>query len=98
MTESTVQVPGAVLDALVAEARAGAPLERCGLLIGRPGVVTRAHPATNLDASATRYTIDPSDHFAALRAARADGQTVIGAWHSHPAGGAWPSAGDPWMP
>lgn len=91
---TAVEVPGAVLDALVDEALAGAPIERCGLLIGRGASVVRAHPARNADRSPTRYTIEPADHFAALRAARGDGLDVIGAWHSHPAGTPVPSPTD----
>lgn len=89
-----VAVAGAVLDELVARAVAGAPDEQCGLLMGGPDVVLRAHPARNLDASPRRYTVDPVDHFAALRAARAEGLAVVGAWHSHPAGPPIPSATD----
>lgn len=89
-----VTIAGTVLDELVAHAIAGAPIEQCGLLIGRSGTVLRAHPARNTDASPRRYTVDPVDHFAALRAARADGLAVIGAWHSHPAGAPVPSATD----
>lgn len=91
---AAIAIPGQVFDVLVAEAIAGAPLERCGLLLGRPDTVTRLHPARNADASPTRYTIDPRDHFDALRAARAEGLAVIGVWHSHPAGGATPSPTD----
>ncbi len=87
-------IASAVLDELVARAIAGAPVEQCGLLIGGPGVVLRAHPARNLDASPRRYTVDPADHFVALRAARADGLAVVGGWHSHPAGPPTPSATD----
>jgi proteasome lid subunit RPN8/RPN11 len=94
VTDRPAAIAGALLDELVALAIAGAPVEQCGLLIGVPGVVLRAHPARNLDASPRRYTVNPADHFAALRAARADGLTVIGAWHSHPAGPAIPSATD----
>ena len=89
-----IEVPGAVLDALIAQAIAGVPLEQCGLLIGDGDRVVRAHPAGNADRSPTRYTIEPADHFAALRTARADGLAVIGAWHSHPAGPPVPSATD----
>jgi desampylase len=81
-------------DSLVAEARAAAPREACGLLVGRGHVVHRIRPARNLDASPSRYTIDPADHFAALREARRDGLAVIGAYHSHPAGPPEPSPSD----
>ncbi len=73
-----------VLDAIVTQARAEAPLECCGLLIGHGTIVTAAHPAHNVLASPTRYRVDPKDHFAAIREARTRALAVVGAYHSHP--------------
>lgn len=81
-------------EALIAHARAEAPRECCGLLIGQPGLIERIVPATNVRASETTYLIDPRDHFAAIRAARADGLSVIGGYHSHPRSTPLPSAAD----
>lgn len=75
-------------------ARAEAPRECCGLLIGKGESVARSVRARNLDAKATRYLIDPEDHFAAIRSARAEGLEVIGAYHSHPSSAPVPSATD----
>lgn len=83
-----------VLEAIVAHARAEAPLECCGLLIGADGIVEEACPARNLDAAATTFLVDPADHFAAIRKARAAGRVVVGAYHSHPRSAAVPSATD----
>ena len=91
---TTVTIAAALVDALVAEAVSAAPREACGLLVGRGHDVHRIVPARNVDASPTRYTIDPADHFAALREARRDGLAVIGAYHSHPAGPPEPSPRD----
>ena len=79
---------------MVAHARAEAPRECCGLLIGKGESVVRSVRARNLDAQATRYLIDPEDHFAAIRSARAEGLEVIGAYHSHPSSAPVPSATD----
>lgn len=91
---TTLTLAAALVDAIVAEAVAAAPREACGLLLGRGREVHRIRPARNVDASPTRYTIDPADHFAALREARREGLTVIGAYHSHPAGPPEPSPTD----
>jgi proteasome lid subunit RPN8/RPN11 len=82
------------VEALIAHAKAEAPRECCGLLLGKPGLVKRAVPAANLRASETSYLIDPRDHFAAIRAAREAGQDVIGGYHSHPRSEALPSPTD----
>ncbi len=71
-----------------------APVECCGLLIGTRQEVRSSVRARNGEASATRYLIDPSDHFAALKRARGVGQEVIGAYHSHPKSPPAPSATD----
>jgi proteasome lid subunit RPN8/RPN11 len=83
-----------VIAEMLAHARAEAPRECCGLLIGTGESVARSVRARNLDTKATRYLIDPDDHFAAIRAARAEGLDVIGAYHSHPSSAPIPSATD----
>ncbi len=99
-----VRIRKEVGDRIVAHARREAPLECCGLLIATAGLITNAVPARNVAASPTRFLIDPADHFAAIRAARAAGGTVAGAYHSHPRSPAMPSPSDrraapdtPWL-
>jgi proteasome lid subunit RPN8/RPN11 len=95
--ESVVLASG-LADAIQAAARAAVPWECCGLLEGmRHGLgwqVTAWHPARNLADAPDRFAIDPADHFAAARAARAHGAAIIGCCHSHPGGRAEPSAID----
>lgn len=79
---------------MLAHAREDAPRECCGLLIGKGDSVVRSVRAKNLDTQDTRYLIDPTDHFRAIRGARAEGLDVIGAYHSHPSSAPIPSATD----
>ena len=90
----SIRLPADVVREMLAHAREEAPRECCGLLIGQGETVMRSVRARNLDAKATRYLIDPHDHFAAIRAARAEGLEVVGAYHSHPASAPLPSATD----
>lgn len=83
-----------VIDAIVEHARRDSPLECCGLLIGSGEAVVASHEAGNLKASEVLYLVDPADHFAAIRSARAAGLSVVGAYHSHPASAAVPSETD----
>jgi proteasome lid subunit RPN8/RPN11 len=88
-------VDGTVLDRLVRHASAAAPRECCGLLVGRAGEVLRACPTSHTDPAPTRrYRIDPAEHVGIVREARAEGLSVVGAYHSHPHGDATPSASD----
>ncbi len=89
-----VQIRQAALEQIVAHASVEVPNECCGLLIGTPDRVERAFGARNLRASPSRYQIDPVDHFAAIKEARAIGLTVVGAYHSHPSSPPAPSDTD----
>jgi [CysO sulfur-carrier protein]-S-L-cysteine hydrolase len=89
-----VRVLNTAREAMIAHAREDAPLECCGLLLGAPGVVEEAVRARNLRRSQTAYLVDPADHFAAIRRARKEGRTIVGAYHSHPRSPAVPSPVD----
>jgi len=83
-----------VFSAIEDDARRAWPRECCGLLLGAPDAVVRAWPARNAARAPDRYLVDPADHFAALRDARAHAIEVIGAYHSHPASPPLPSRTD----
>lgn len=87
-------IPPSILADMFCHAREEAPRECCGLLVGTGDAVVRHVRARNAEPGATRYLIDPQDHFHAIRQARADGLDVIGAYHSHPATAPVPSATD----
>lgn len=83
-----------VLDRIVAHAVEDLPNECCGLLIGSAEMVEDAARARNAKQSRTKFQVEPADHFAAIRRARAAGFQVIGAYHSHPSGPSGPSETD----
>ncbi len=89
-----VNISQSVIDDMLAHARLDAPNECCGLLVGNRQAILRNVRARNREASATRYLIDPDDHFAAIHAARSENRRVVGAYHSHPASAAAPSPSD----
>jgi desampylase len=84
-----------VCDAIVAHARETAPAECCGLFLGREEEIVEAVRAGNIAADpASRFLIDPIDHFAAIRTARVRSLDIVGFYHSHPRSAAEPSARD----
>jgi proteasome lid subunit RPN8/RPN11 len=89
-----VRILRRVIDAMIDHARREAPLECCGLLVARDGIIDESMPARNLKASPVTFLIDPADHFAALKRARGDGREIVGAYHSHPGSPAIPSPTD----
>jgi desampylase len=92
-------VLAAALGAEIARAALAAfPRECCGLVEGvEEGEGFRAtalYPARNLAAAPGYFEIDPADHLAAAKSARARGHGIIGCYHSHPDGNARPSPQD----
>lgn len=93
--QAGVSVSLALLTQLGAEARAAAPRECCGILLGQGAEVTAIQPAANAHPQPeTYFEIDPQALVDAHRAARNGGPQVIGYYHSHPNGEARPSATD----
>jgi proteasome lid subunit RPN8/RPN11 len=80
---------------IAAHAREAAPAECCGLLLGQGDEIVEAIRARNVATDpATRFLIDPADHFAAMRSARERGLELVGFYHSHPVSPPEPSARD----
>ena len=93
--ERAIRMHRTALEAVVAHAREAAPQECCGLLLGRGDEIVRAVRARNAaETPASRFLIDPKDHFGARRDARDAGIDVVGFYHSHPRTAAAPSTAD----
>jgi proteasome lid subunit RPN8/RPN11 len=91
-------LPRAILEAMIAQARAEVPNECCGLLAGKPGEATcrieQHFPLTNAAASPVRYDAEPRDLLRASKAMRAVGLDIVAIYHSHPTAPALPSRVD----
>jgi proteasome lid subunit RPN8/RPN11 len=90
---------GDIAEEIIAHLREALPREGCGLLAVRRGVdgaavATRFYPGTNLDASPTRYTMDPAEVLAAHRDIEANAWILGAIVHSHPATSPAPSPTD----
>src|SRR5262245_14836925 len=84
----------AALDAIRRHAERVKPRECCGVLVGRDDEILEAREGRNLADDPNRYLLDPADHIAIRRSARAAGLAVVGFYHSHPHSAARPSATD----
>ena len=84
-----------MLFALQAHAHGEPEHERCGLLAGCKGVITRVLHASNIAADpATNYEIAPAELFQLMREIRGAGLQLLGIYHSHPHGANEPSRTD----
>ena len=96
---ASVRLPAGIRDAIVVHARAEAPNEGCGIVVGdRPaadgGTARRWIPLRNAAASPVRYSIDPAD-LLRLTIETDDADEVFWAIvHSHVASPARPSPTD----
>jgi proteasome lid subunit RPN8/RPN11 len=83
-----------VINDIITQAKADAPEESCGYLLGQDGVVTENYPMENIDHSNEHFSFAPKDQFAALRYAREKGLRILANWHSHPESPSRPSEED----
>jgi [CysO sulfur-carrier protein]-S-L-cysteine hydrolase len=101
LAAATLRLTESQYATIVGNCYDGLPDEACGLLVGplspngiSSGVITEARPCRNADASARTYTVEPRDMLAAVRAADARGDEIVGVWHSHTHTDAYPSPTD----
>ncbi|HJQ15519.1 MAG TPA: M67 family metallopeptidase [Allosphingosinicella sp.] len=69
--------------------------EICGLLLGEAGRIVAAVAMRNVAVDPTsRFAFAAADHVMTSRQARQSGLRIVGHYHSHPGGSAWPSRAD----
>jgi proteasome lid subunit RPN8/RPN11 len=78
-------------EQMIAQARADAPLESCGLLAGREGHVTGVLPVPNVLRSPVAYHMDGQPFVDAMMACDFEPLAI---YHSHPQGPPFPSPTD----
>jgi [CysO sulfur-carrier protein]-S-L-cysteine hydrolase len=81
---SALQIPGHISQRMIAQARAGAPLEVCGILGGKGNIVSAIYPMTNTDASRDHFMMDPREQFSVVKALRSQELEMLAVYHSHP--------------
>lgn len=79
-----IAVPIDLLTDMIQHAREYSPVEACGLLAGTDGTIQKSYRLTNMDASREHFSLDPKEHFAAVKDARSLGLEILAVYHSHP--------------
>jgi proteasome lid subunit RPN8/RPN11 len=78
------------LKFMVEDCKLRQPEEACGLIVGRyddsEALATDVMPVRNQSMSAVRFSIDPMVMYKALKKSEEKDETIIGVYHSHPAG------------
>jgi proteasome lid subunit RPN8/RPN11 len=70
------------------------PDEACGILAGKENRVAHVFPMTNAKPGPYSYEMDPEEQISVMREIRKAGLDMLGTFHSHPAGHAYPSSVD----
>ena len=89
-----MRISRALLDDVIAHARADAPNECCGMIASRDGEAVAVHRARNKSASPLRYEIDGMEQYK-IQSAIEDAGLELGAiYHSHTRSEPYPSQTD----
>ncbi|MBC8481068.1 MAG: M67 family metallopeptidase, partial [Planctomycetes bacterium] len=89
-----LKIPDTIFEQMLAQAKAEAPIEACGILAGKDGVVEKFYKMTNADQSSDHFTMAPVEQFKGVKDVRAAGLGMLAIYHSHPESPARPSAED----
>lgn len=89
-----MKITASVVRALVEHAEREIPLEACGYLAQKNGIVTDHYELTNLDARPDHFTMDHKEQFIAVKDMREKGLKLAAVYHSHPDTPARPSDED----
>lgn len=89
-----MNITKSVIEDLVQHACSEVPIEACGYLAEKDGVIVSAIRLRNVDASPEHFSFEPAEQFAAVRQMRSSGMRLKAVYHSHPATPARPSQED----
>lgn len=70
------------------------PIEACGYLAGKNGIITHAFKMQNMDNSSYHFSFSPEEQFKTIKEIRKLELDLIGNYHSHPSTPARPSQED----
>ena len=82
------------LQTIINHCMAGLPNESCGMLAGKDGAVEKVYCMKNAKPGPDYYEMEPEEQFRVMKDIRDAGLQMIGLFHSHPAGQAYPSGVD----
>lgn len=89
-----LEIPTNIFERMVAQAKALAPIEACGILAGKDNKAEKLFEMTNADNSSDHFMMGPKEQFAVVKDIRSAGLEMLAVYHSHPETPARPSAED----
>ncbi len=89
-----LEIPTNIFEQMVAQAKALAPIEACGILAGKDNKAERLFEMTNADNRSDHFMMEPKEQFTVVKNIRSAGLELLAIYHSHPETPARPSAED----
>ena len=89
-----LEIPTNIFERMVAQAKALAPIEACGILAGKDNKAEKLFEMTNADNRSDHFMMEPKEQFAVVEDIRSAGLEMLAIYHSHPETPARPSAED----
>ena len=89
-----LEIPANIFEQMVAQAKALAPIEACGILAGSDSKVEKLYKMTNVENSNSHFMMEPKEQFTVVKDIRSAGLEMLAIYHSHPETPARPSAED----
>ncbi|MGE4357097.1 MAG: M67 family metallopeptidase [Candidatus Omnitrophota bacterium] len=83
-----------VLEKIIEHCKKVFPLEACGVLSGKETRVEKVFPLTNIEKDAMKYFADSKEQLRTFKEIENLGMKLLGIYHSHPNGPAYPSDKD----
>jgi len=89
-----LEIPTNIFEQMVAQAKALAPIEACGILAGKDNKAEKLFEMANADNRSDHFMMEPKEQFAVVKDIRSAGLEMLAIYHSHPETPARPSAED----
>jgi len=89
-----IRIPQLIYQRMVQHAREQWPLECCGVLSGKDGIVKKAYEVQNEEGSSVRYLMSPREQLKVFEEMEKESIDMIAIYHSHPHTISFPSETD----
>ncbi len=89
-----LEIPNIIFEQMIAQVKAEAPIEACGILAGSDNRVEKLYKMTNADKRSDHFMMEPTEQFKVVKDIRGSGLEMLAIYHSHPQTPARPSAED----
>ncbi len=89
-----IKIPRPIYQAMIEHAQREAPLECCGILAGKDGMVHKAFELRNEEQSTVRYSMSPKEQLKVFEEMEKESQEMVGVYHSHTHTDPYPSETD----